>query len=539
MCEYKFRNGEKCGEEAYQNSKYCILHIDFPDEHSEEFDEIARCKEEKVKEKIQRKDFNFEGTKLLKLDLSEMDVDGNVIINDSSVKNIYFGDRCISGNIKAQNAEIEEISFEDATVLGDIDLDNARIGNIKICSTVRGDVLLRNCNIRKISFDDSTVEGDVLFDGAKADTVLFKDTTIRGDAIFEKGKREFRAEKVSFETVTIRGDCSFTQAKTDEVSFNDVTVEGDVLFKGAEADTILFKDTTIKGDAVFEKEEREFRIKKASFETVTMRGDCLFTQAKAEKVSFNDVLVAGDLGFKSAEVKELNLNDVTIISDISLGNAILTHLSFNKVLIRGECSLEDIKEIKESIVYKDSIASVLELGDPEDQKTKILLDKISDLESEENMYRNAKVSYEKLGDKEVSDQYFYREMRIRRKQKNLTARFFEWLIADLTCEYGINWKRPVKIWIILVFIVFPAIYFIPILFNIQIVSGIQTSINDLWSCLYSILNCLYFSTVTATTLGYGDLHPVGIGKAIASVEAVFGTGMWAVFLAVFSRKFMR
>ena len=492
MCEYKFRNGEKCGEEAYQNSEYCILHIDFPDEHSEEFNEIDRCKKEKVKEKIQRKDFNFEGTKLLELDLSEMDVDGNVIINDSSVKNIYFGDRCISGNIKAQNAEIEEISFEDATMLGDIDLDNARIGNIKISSTVRGDVLLRNCNIRKISFDDSTVEGDILFDGAKVDTVLFKDTTIRGDAIFEKGKREFRTKKASFETVTIRGDCLFTQAKAEEVSFNDVTVEGDVLFKGA----------------------------------------------KAKKISFNDVTVAGDLGFESAEVEKLNLNDVTIISDVSLGNAILTHLLFNKVLIRGECSLEDIKEIKESIVYKDSIASVLELGDPEDQKTKILLDKISE-ESEENMYRNAKVSYEKLGEKEVSDQYFYREMRTRRKQKNLTARFFEWLIADLTCKYGISWKRPIMLWGTIVFIVFPVIYFIPILFNIQIVSGIQTSINDSWSCLYSILNCLYFSTVTATTLGYGDLHPVGIGKAIASVEAVFGTGMWAVFLAVFSRKFMR
>ena len=83
------------------NSEYCILHIDFPDEHSKEFNEIARCKGEKVKEKIQKKDFNFEGTKLLELDLSETDIDGNVIINDSSVKNIYFGDRCISGEYKS------------------------------------------------------------------------------------------------------------------------------------------------------------------------------------------------------------------------------------------------------------------------------------------------------------------------------------------------------------------------------------------------------------------------------------------------------
>jgi len=57
--------------------------------------------------------------------------------------------------------------------------------------------------------------------------------------------------------------------------------------------------------------------------------------------------------------------------------------------------------------------------------------------------------------------------------------------------------------------------------------------------LHSVLECLYFSVVTATTLGYGDLHPVGWGKAIASAEAIFGMFMWAVFLAVFSRKYMR
>jgi hypothetical protein len=49
----------------------------------------------------------------------------------------------------------------------------------------------------------------------------------------------------------------------------------------------------------------------------------------------------------------------------------------------------------------------------------------------------------------------------------------------------------------------------------------------------------YFSVVTATTLGYGDYHPIGVGRAIASLEALFGMFMWAVFLTVFARKYMR
>jgi len=99
----------------------------------------------------------------------------------------------------------------------------------------------------------------------------------------------------------------------------------------------------------------------------------------------------------------------------------------------------------------------------------------------------------------------------------------EFFIADLTCEYGTNWKRPVISWIFLVFFIFPLLYFI--------LGGITK--------VSSPLDYLYFSIVTATTLGYGDLQPIGWCRLIASTEAIFGTFMWAVFLVVFARKYMR
>jgi len=99
----------------------------------------------------------------------------------------------------------------------------------------------------------------------------------------------------------------------------------------------------------------------------------------------------------------------------------------------------------------------------------------------------------------------------------------EFLLADLTCEYGTNWKRPVILWIFLVFIIFPLLYFI---------FGGITRVSSPW-------DYLYFSIVTATTLGYGDLQPIGWCRLIASTEAIFGTFMWAVFLVVFARKYMR
>ena len=36
------------------------------------------------------------------------------------------------------------------------------------------------------------------------------------------------------------------------------------------------------------------------------------------------------------------------------------------------------------------------------------------------------------------------------------------------------------------------------------------------------LSCAYFSLVTFTTLGYGDLHPQGIGRTLAVLEAFTG-----------------
>jgi len=42
------------------------------------------------------------------------------------------------------------------------------------------------------------------------------------------------------------------------------------------------------------------------------------------------------------------------------------------------------------------------------------------------------------------------------------------------------------------------------------------------SYLTILFNTCYFSVVTFTTLGYGDLSPIGAMKALAALEALFG-----------------
>ena len=48
---------------------------------------------------------------------------------------------------------------------------------------------------------------------------------------------------------------------------------------------------------------------------------------------------------------------------------------------------------------------------------------------------------------------------------------------------------------------------------------------------------LYFSTITFTTLGYGDFRPLeGIGRILAGSEAFIGAFMMALFVYTFARR---
>lgn len=50
---------------------------------------------------------------------------------------------------------------------------------------------------------------------------------------------------------------------------------------------------------------------------------------------------------------------------------------------------------------------------------------------------------------------------------------------------------------------------------------------------------LYFSIVTWTTLGYGDLSPIGLGRFLASTEALFGYVISGLTIALYTAMLLR
>ena len=59
------------------------------------------------------------------------------------------------------------------------------------------------------------------------------------------------------------------------------------------------------------------------------------------------------------------------------------------------------------------------------------------------------------------------------------------------------------------------------------------------SSLLQFLVCVYYSVITFTTTGYGDIFPVGVTRVVAALEAFTGAFSISLFVVVFVRKMTR
>lgn len=156
----------------------------------------------------------------------------------------------------------------------------------------------------------------------------------------------------------------------------------------------------------------------------------------------------------------------------------------------------------------------------------------------EEVARNIRRSCENQGLFARAGDFFYREMVIRRQRYPRFSydRVLSRLV-DLISGYGEKPRRVISFSLGLI-VLFSFIY---MLFGIQESGRTIAYFSDqsVLSNLHNWLNALYYSVVTFTTLGYGDVTPTGPSRFFAALEAFTGSFTMALFVVVFVKKMTR
>ena len=157
----------------------------------------------------------------------------------------------------------------------------------------------------------------------------------------------------------------------------------------------------------------------------------------------------------------------------------------------------------------------------------------------EDIYRALKISLQKqtLGD-DVG-KFFEREMIVKRKQMSrFTPLRMISKLAHITTGYGEKVGNIFysAIWIIIVCTFF---YGIEGVSYKEQVLGFFGDVEQNGGILYVIGNLFYFSVVVFSTVGFGDIVPIGpIGKSIVIFEGIIGSLIMAVLIIALYKQLM-
>ncbi len=141
------------------------------------------------------------------------------------------------------------------------------------------------------------------------------------------------------------------------------------------------------------------------------------------------------------------------------------------------------------------------------------------------VFRHFKELYKSAGDHDTSGLFYEREMDMRRIHGPISERIWWWMLS-LTCGYG---ERPMRT----VWLFFVIIFGFATLYLGCDVKAPEGQVRD-------FPTSLYFSIITFTSLGYGDILPVSTtARLLAGCEAVLGVFSISLFVFVFCRRMVR
>jgi len=211
--------------------------------------------------------------------------------------------------------------------------------------------------------------------------------------------------------------------------------------------------------------------------------------------------------FANANLHRANLAGCNLLG-VNLKNALLEHVHWGERLYQEEQAEQQPEQAHE--LYQEA----------------------------EETARNIRRHCEHQGMMSVAGHFYYQERVFHRRQMPRFSRYrlLSWLV-DKISGYGESPLRVVTFSLALI-LSCSFIYLFSGLNSDGAVLRFDQNASFAANLQYW-LDCLYFSVVTFTTLGYGDLTPTGLSRIVAACEAFTGSFSLALFVVLFVKKMIR
>ena len=445
-------------------------------------------------------------------------------------------------------------------------------------------------------FEGVAVDGETTFSGAVFEQeALFADAAFAGPAAFDRIRFD---DDTSFAGVRFAGTANFkatefrgkTNHENDDATFEEATFGGDAAFAQARFEFANFSGVTVHGAANFQ--DVRFR-ELGAFDRATFHDEVTFERARFQFATFDGVTFAAPADFKHVRFVErltMRASSAAGMQAVDMSHAVLaggritqpaedpavydlTGATLGEVRLAGDrrdlfdefrfCNTTfddfDFTRHKESLARNDWV--IHEWVAAESSRFPDV-EPVTDPATLESTYLKAKNGAADFGDRKAASEFFIKEMTYRRR-KNAAIAFRadgdadgavdaldrltaagKWVgngVLYQTCGYGERLWRV--IYISAIAIVAWGFLYATMTEGTRGASDLTTEgIDGLGalvtpSGLITLSKNLYFSMITFTTLGYGDIQPVGTtARTLAGLESFLGALLLALVVFVLGRR---
>ena len=253
-------------------------------------------------------------------------------------------------------------------------------------------------------------------------------------------------------------------------------------------------------------------------ESYARQGEKRIQNAYFKGADFSGLIIT-QRNFVNSDLTGANFHNARLLK-VGFDFSILDNVDFENIILE-RVDLRRVKSAKGIRLFETIFDGVLLPNESKFGKKCVYSNQSTpDFAKSLDVYHDLKNTYRRMGNSDAASYYYELEMDCKRRLSTGSQKM--WLtLLWLICGYG---ERPMRTFISFLFIIlsFAGIYYVD-----------NETTND---GPLEFVDALYFSVVTFTSLGYGDISPLGISRFFAASEALIGVFMISLFVVVFTRK---